>query len=56
MSDVTPLMAQYRDIKSRYNDCVLLFRVGDFYETFFEDAIDVSKILNIALTPRSGKT
>jgi len=52
MSDFTPLMAQYREIKSRYADCVLLFRVGDFYETFYEDAVDVSRILNIALTTR----
>ena len=49
------MMAQYRQIKSRYDDCVLLFRVGDFYETFFEDAVDVSKILNIALTTRDKK-
>jgi DNA mismatch repair protein MutS len=55
MNDMTPLMAQYREIKSEYNDCVLLFRVGDFYETFFEDAVDVSKILNIALTTRDKK-
>jgi len=52
MSDKTPLMTQYREIKSQYDDCVLLFRVGDFYETFYEDAIDVSRILNIALTTR----
>jgi DNA mismatch repair protein MutS len=45
-------MTQYREIKSQYDDCVLLFRVGDFYETFYEDAIDVSRILNIALTTR----
>ena len=55
MNDMTPLMAQYREIKSRYSDCVLFFRVGDFYETFFEDAVDVSKILNIALTTRDKK-
>ena len=52
MSDYTPLMAQYREIKTRYDDCVLLFRVGDFYETFYEDAVEVSRILNIALTTR----
>lgn len=51
-NDLTPLMSQYKDIKSKYADCVLLFRVGDFYETFYEDAIDVSRILNIALTTR----
>ena len=52
MSDFTPLMAQYREIKSQYQDCVLLFRVGDFYETFYEDAVEVSRILSIALTTR----
>ena len=52
INDITPLMAQYKDIKSRHGDSVLLFRVGDFYETFYEDAIEVSKILNIALTTR----
>ncbi|UCH82864.1 MAG: hypothetical protein JSW50_10340, partial [Candidatus Latescibacterota bacterium] len=52
MTQITPLMAQYREIKSQYDDCVLLFRVGDFYETFYEDAVDVSRILNIALTTR----
>jgi DNA mismatch repair protein MutS len=52
MSEATPLMAQYRDIKNRYGDCILLFRVGDFYETFYEDAVDVSSILNITLTTR----
>ncbi len=48
----TPLMSQYRDIKARHSDCILLFRVGDFYETFYEDAIDISSILNITLTTR----
>ncbi|MDH3217062.1 MAG: DNA mismatch repair protein MutS [Candidatus Krumholzibacteria bacterium] len=52
MNDVTPLMAQYRKIKTSHSDCILLFRVGDFYETFFEDAIDIAKVLNIALTTR----
>lgn len=52
MSELTPLMSQYRKIKSEYDDCILLFRVGDFYETFFEDAVEVSSILNIALTAR----
>jgi DNA mismatch repair protein MutS len=52
MSDYTPLMAQYREIKAQYEDCVLLFRVGDFYETFYEDAIEVSRVLSIALTTR----
>ena len=53
MSDNTsPLMSQYRDIKKNYPDSVLLFRVGDFYETFYEDAIDIASILNITLTSR----
>jgi DNA mismatch repair protein MutS len=52
MSELTPLMSQYREIKSRHDDCILLFRVGDFYETFYEDAVEVSSILNIALTTR----
>ncbi len=48
----TPLMSQYRDIKRKHGDCLLLFRVGDFYETFYEDAIDAAAILNITLTTR----
>ena len=52
MTDLTPLMSQYREIKSKYGDCILLFRVGDFYETFYEDAVEVSSLLNIALTTR----
>jgi len=55
MSNQTPLMAQYREIKGKHADCVLLFRVGDFYETFYEDAVEVARILNIALTTRDKK-
>ena len=51
-SKITPLMKQYNDIKSKYPDTILLFRVGDFYETFGEDAILASKILGIVLTKR----
>ena len=50
----TPLMKQYASIKSKYADALLLFRVGDFYETFSEDAIEVSKILGIILTKRAN--
>ncbi|HZD84004.1 MAG TPA: DNA mismatch repair protein MutS [Candidatus Angelobacter sp.] len=50
----TPLMNQYYAIKSRYTDALLLFRVGDFYETLAEDAIKCSQILDIALTKRSN--
>ncbi len=48
------MFRQYWRIKRRYPDAVLLFRVGDFYETFFEDAELVSRVLNIALTSRHG--
>ncbi len=50
----TPLMKQYNEIKRKYPDACLLFRVGDFYETFGEDAIRASKILGIVLTKRSA--
>lgn len=50
----TPLMAQYNKIKSKYPDAVLLFRVGDFYETFGEDAIRAAKVLGITLTKRGA--
>ena len=53
-SKITPLMKQYNDIKSKYPDTILLFRVGDFYETFGEDAILASKILGIVLTKRGA--
>lgn len=51
---VTPLMQQYNTIKTKYPDALLLFRVGDFYETFGEDAIKASKILGIILTHRNN--
>lgn len=50
----TPLMKQYNEIKTKYPDACLLFRVGDFYETFGEDAIRASKILGIVLTKRGA--
>jgi DNA mismatch repair protein MutS len=50
----TPLMKQYNEIKFKYPDACLLFRVGDFYETFGEDAIRASKILGIILTKRGN--
>ena len=53
-SKVTPLMKQYNDIKSKYPDAILLFRVGDFYETFGDDAILASKVLGIILTKRGA--
>lgn len=50
----TPLMKQHSEIKSRYPDAVLLFRVGDFYETFGEDAVIASRVLGITLTKRAN--
>lgn len=50
----TPLMKQYNAIKAKYPDALLLFRVGDFYETFGEDAVKASKILDIILTKRGA--
>ncbi len=54
MAKETPLMKQYNEIKRKYPDACLLFRVGDFYETFGEDAIRASKILGITLTKRGA--
>ncbi len=51
---LTPLMKQYNAIKAKYPDALLLFRVGDFYETFGEDAIKASEILGIILTRRAN--
>ncbi len=50
----TPLMTQYNTIKAKYPDALLLFRVGDFYETFGTDAIKTSQILGIVLTKRAN--
>jgi len=50
----TPLMQQHRAIKQKYPDAILLFRVGDFYETFGEDAIHASRLLGITLTRRNN--
>jgi DNA mismatch repair protein MutS len=52
--DLTPMMRQYRSLKARYPDHVLLFRLGDFYETFFEDAELAARLLSITLTARQG--
>lgn len=55
-SEETPLMKQYNQIKAKHPQALLLFRVGDFYETFGEDAIKASKILGIVLTKRRNGT
>lgn len=51
-SKISPMMQQYLEIKDKYKDCVLFFRLGDFYEMFFDDAIVVSKTLELTLTGR----
>ena len=53
-SSDTPLMQQHRSIKAKYPDAILLFRVGDFYETFGEDAIIAARVLGITLTKRNN--
>jgi DNA mismatch repair protein MutS len=55
MTKLTPAMQQFMDIKKQYPDSIVLFRMGDFYETFFDDAKQVSKILAITLTDRGGE-
>jgi len=52
MSKLTPMMKQYMDIKKQYRDCIVFFRLGDFYEMFFDDALTASKALDITLTAR----
>jgi DNA mismatch repair protein MutS len=52
LSSTTPLMTQYLEIKQNHKDCLLFFRLGDFYEMFFDDAVIAAQILDIALTKR----
>ena len=51
---LTPMMVQYNSIKSKYKNEVLFYRLGDFYEMFNEDAVEVSRLLNLTLTSRAG--
>ena len=51
-SNKLSILQQYRNIKEKHTDAILLFRVGDFYEAYCEDAIDVAQILGITLTKR----
>jgi DNA mismatch repair protein MutS len=53
MSNLTPMIKQYLEVKAKYPDAILLYRLGDFYEMFFEDARIASEILDIALTSRN---
>ena len=50
MEELTPMMKQYMEVKNQYKDCLLLYRLGDFYELFFDDAITASRELEITLT------
>ena len=54
MADDSPMMRQYRAIKAEHRDEILFFRLGDFYEMFTEDALEVSSLLNLTLTSRNG--
>ena len=53
MAELTPMMQQYLKTKEEYRDCILFYRLGDFYEMFFEDALTVTKELEITLTAKS---
>lgn len=53
MAELTPMMQQYMKTKEEYPDCILFYRLGDFYEMFFEDAITASKVLEITLTGKN---
>ncbi len=53
MPEYTPMMVQYFKIKDKYEDCILFYRLGDFYEMFFDDALEASKVLGITLTGRN---
>ena len=50
---LTPMMQQYLDIKQQYQDCILFFRLGDFYEMFFDDAVTASKAMEVTLTGKN---
>ena len=50
MAELTPMMQQYMSTKKEYKDCILFYRLGDFYEMFFDDAITASRELEITLT------
>ena len=54
MSEHTPLIQQYLDIKARHPEALLFFRVGDFYEMFFDDAAEGSRLLGLTLTSRNN--
>jgi DNA mismatch repair protein MutS len=53
VNNLSPAMQQYVEVKERYPDCIILFRMGDFYEMFFEDAVTASRVLELTLTSRN---
>lgn len=53
MEQLTPMMQQYMETKNEYKDCILFYRLGDFYEMFFDDAICAHKELELTLTGKS---
>ena len=53
MSEATPMMRQYLEIKKDYKDCILFYRLGDFYEMFYDDAVCASKELELTLTGKN---
>ena len=54
MAEVTPMMKQFFDLKAKHPDAILLFRCGDFYETYAQDAVEAADILGITLTKRNN--
>ena len=52
IEELTPMMQKYMETKQEYKDCILFYRLGDFYEMFFEDALTASRELEITLTGR----
>ena len=53
---LTPMMQQYLQVKMQYEDCILFYRLGDFYEMFYDDALTASKVLDITLTGKNDGT
>ena len=53
MAEVSPMMQNYLNTKEQYKDCILFYRLGDFYELFNEDAIEISKVLDLTLTGKN---
>ena len=54
IEDLTPMMQQYLETKRQYADCILFYRLGDFYEMFFEDAQTAARELDLTLTGKAG--